>query len=437
MGIDLSILIPSTHTRWESFGQKIQAQVWPQYNALSEQDQRRVEILFLADNKQMMLGQKRNIMVDVAQGDYVVFVDDDDRIASDYISSLLDAIEQHRGVDTITFRAEVTLNGGIPKLCRYSSSFKRDTNAAKEYRRIPNHICCTRRELAATVSYPNILKGEDSGYSKLLLPLLKTEHHIPRILYYYDYSDETTETQQKLASKPLRQDRSPVVDVVMLSKASTPALQRMTQRAIDTCVSGANGLPVNVIVLEGQPGIKYTSATTIPTTGRFRYNRFANEGAKLGSAEWIMVANNDLVFTDGWLHALLAAENDLVSPKCPHDSRQRDIVENTLGDRTGRHLSGWCYMIRRTVWKQIGGFDEDFDFWCADDSVIEQCKAVGVQPMLVPSSVVQHLGSRTGGTDHGDGSMTWAMIKRFSDKYYPHRLSAHGGYKAWLETQTT
>ena len=79
--IDLSILVCSVHTRYDTFAPKIQKQLYDQYNALSEADQDRVETIVLTDNKKMMLGHKRNTMVEVAQGRYIVFVDDDDRIA--------------------------------------------------------------------------------------------------------------------------------------------------------------------------------------------------------------------------------------------------------------------------------------------------------------------------------------------------------------------
>lgn len=428
---DLSLLICSTNTRWESFGRSIQQQVWPQYDALSDEDQQRIEILMLTDNKTMMLGDKRNVMVDAAQGTYIVFVDDDDRIADDYMKTLLDATKDDS--DCIVFNAEVTLNGGVPKLCRYRREWLRDFNTANEYRRIPNHICAVKRELARKASFPSILKGEDSGYSKVLLPMLKTQTVIDRTLYYYDYSDETTETQSKKPQRiRQRKDLIPVIDVVMLSKGSTPALRAMTQKAVDSCVAGANGLAVNVIVMEGVNGVQYNNATTVEQRTPFGYNTIANDGARLGSAEWIMVANNDLIFTNGWAHALIAANHPLVSPKEPNDPRQRDITEDTVGDRTGRNLSGWCFMVKRSLWEKIGGFDERFKYFCADDSVIEQCKAEGIQPMLVVDSIVHHLQSKTGGTDHGDGSMTWAMIKLFSDVYYPHRLTESKGYKNWL-----
>lgn len=432
-GVALSLLICSTHTRYLTFGRTIQDQIWPQWEALPEHDQDRVEILMLTDNKAMMLGEKRNVMVDAAQGRYVQFIDDDDRVEPDMIASVLAAIDEHPGVDVITFLASVTVNGGPAKICRYSKTFRRDLNTATEYRRLPNHICCIRRDVALQATFPNLVRGEDSAYSKLLLPHLQTEHAIDRVLYHYDYSSETTETQQHRAGTIRRRpDQPPLVDVVILSNATTGQLRRMTQQTIDTCLAGANTMPVRVIVLE-QQAIRYQRAETVPAPGPFGYNEFANRGAAIGSAEWIMIANNDLRFEDGWLHQLLAAGHPIVSPHNPGDHRQANLDGNETGTVNGRHLSGWCYMIRRDLWKRIGGFDERLRFWCADDAVLEQLVAVGVEPMIVPAARVRHLVSATlrGSTDRDE--LTWAQVDLFNRLYGRDKFADDPRFAAWKQ----
>lgn len=431
-GIDLSVLVCSTHTRWSGFGQEIQRQLWGQYEALPEDYQRRVEIVMLTDNKKMMLGHKRNVMVGMAQGRYVQFVDDDDRVEPDMLRTLLDAAADS-DVDAITFLAQVSLNGAAPKPCRYSLRYLKDANTADGYERIPNHICAIRRDLATRVSFPHLPYGEDSGYAKLLLPLLKTETHIDRVLYHYDYSSETTETQQHLRNRPAaaRADVPPVADVVILSNGATEELRGLTQATVDTCRGGANGLPVGIAVLEQQPGLVYKRCATIWMDEPFHYNRFANFGARRGSADWIVVANNDLLFHDGWLHRLIAVDHPLVSPKCPRDPRQTPFTEDTTGDVTGQHLSGWCFMISRDLWGRIGGFDEAVSFWCSDDVVVEQAKSRGVLPMIVPSAVVEHVQSATLRAAPGRDELTWGQIDVFISKYGGHRLQDHPEYLRW------
>ncbi len=431
--IDLTILICSVHTRYNTFLPKIEKQLFDQYNLLSYVDQERVEIIVLSDNKKQMLGRKRNLMIDMSQGKYVVFVDDDDRIAEDYIQSILDATESD--ADSIVFKSEVKLNGEPPKLCYYSKDVVKDYNTANEYHRIPNHICCVKRSLSLKSSFPNVLYGEDAGYGKVLLPHLKTEHKIDRVLYYYDYNSETTETQAWRYNPQSPRQTKPLVDVIILSKANDRRTERMTQQTIDTCFYGSNGLAVNIIVIEGGAALGYQRANTISKPGKFNYNGYANFGAEQGSADWIMIANNDLVFSDGWLHHLIAAGNDVVSPREPNDPRQSDITENTCGYECGKHLSGWCFMIKRKVWEQIGGFDTDVTFWCSDDVVIEQVRALGIKPMLVYNSIVDHFASITLNSEPQAeiDELKWRNIYVFSQKYRQHRFTEHPDYKAWLK----
>lgn len=193
MAIDLSVLVLSLHTRYRTFGLSIQDQLWTQYAMLPIRDQRRVEILILTDNKSLTIGAKRSILANAARGRYIQFVDDDDRVADDMLAAVLAATRS--GTDVITFLASVTLDGGPAKICRYSASFHQDYNTEEEYRRIPNHICAVRRELAVETGWGDLTWGEDRDYSARLLPRLETETAIDRVLYHYDYSGETSESR--------------------------------------------------------------------------------------------------------------------------------------------------------------------------------------------------------------------------------------------------
>lgn len=198
----LSILICSVHTRRNNFLPKIMDEIFSQYERLSDEQKNEVEILILMDNKKIMLGTKRNYMVDMAQGEYIVFIDDDDRIHPDYINHLLQATES--GSDVIVFQALVSIPGQPQKPCYYSISFEADLNHPGHYERLPNHICCIRREHAEKVEFPAVPYGEDSGFSKQVKKYLRSETNIHQILYFYDYNPATTETQQHLNKRKPR-----------------------------------------------------------------------------------------------------------------------------------------------------------------------------------------------------------------------------------------
>jgi hypothetical protein len=76
-------------------------------------------------------------------------------------------------------------------------------------------------------------------------------------------------------------------------------------------------------------------------------------------------------------------------------------------------------------------------FWCSDDVVIEQAKAQGVQPMIVPAAVVEHIQSVTLKTQPPRDDLTWKQIDIFANKYGSHRLQSHPEYLRWKNEQSS
>lgn len=192
MNPDLSVLVCSVDTRYRSFALALQDRLWAQRNALPDPD--RVEILILSDPRMMSIGRKRNVLVQAASGRYVSFVDDDDRLESNYVAEVLRATDGN--ADVITFPVLVSLGGGPERICKYDIRFERDYNTPHEFRRIPNHICAVRRDLALDTPYADINMGEDADYAKRLLPKLRSQCSIPDPLYHYDFDPRTSECRR-------------------------------------------------------------------------------------------------------------------------------------------------------------------------------------------------------------------------------------------------
>ena len=171
---------------------------------LKEQTTNEVEILIEIDSKEITIGAKRNILLKRARGDYICFIDDDDRISKDYIAKILEAIKSNpdccslkghlrRKVNQKTLqlqrirrRREELKEGGI-RVNIFIHSLKYKTWFEKDgiYYRCPNHLNTVKRELALQVGFPDIMKGEDLAYSFKLLLLLKVEAVIEGVIYFY------------------------------------------------------------------------------------------------------------------------------------------------------------------------------------------------------------------------------------------------------------
>ena len=149
-----------------------------------------VEILQHCDNGEMTTGAKRNKLVSIARGKYVVFVDDDDAVAPDYIPSIIEAAKNDS--DAIVFNGTMTTDGSDEKKWYISKDlpYKADTEDGKViYLRYPNHIVPIKREIALQVKFQDIRVGEDYLWATAIHDrgLIKTETKIDKLLYHYQY----------------------------------------------------------------------------------------------------------------------------------------------------------------------------------------------------------------------------------------------------------
>lgn len=144
------------------------------------------EIEILPDPKPGTIGSKRQRLIEKAQGEYVAFIDDDDMVSSDYLSSILFALESKP--DVVGFMGWITTNGKnktnfkISKDCGYKTT-------ARGYERFNNHLSPIKREIALQIGYKDISFAEDYDYAVRLTNsgLIKTERFIAKALYYYQY----------------------------------------------------------------------------------------------------------------------------------------------------------------------------------------------------------------------------------------------------------
>ncbi len=138
------------------------------------------------------IGTKRNRLLEAAKGEYVCFIDDDDRVSLYYIPLLFNGLLM--GVDCCSLLGEITEDGKNPQLFEHSIKYKEyRTNqiigSRIKYERFPNHLNCIKASIAKQFKFPEISHGEDTSFATQIFKsgLIKTEHYIPEIIYYYKY----------------------------------------------------------------------------------------------------------------------------------------------------------------------------------------------------------------------------------------------------------
>jgi glycosyltransferase involved in cell wall biosynthesis len=176
MEITLSILIATMPKREHEFAQMI--------SMVQVQQTNEVEILF-DGSMGYNIGVKRNKLLERSKGDYICFIDDDDEIASNYVSLILEACKS--GADCIGISGIITTNGSDKRQWHISKDYGYWHEKDGVYLRTPNHISPVKRELALKAGFPEISFGEDAVYSERLLSFLNTEVKIEQNIYHYKY----------------------------------------------------------------------------------------------------------------------------------------------------------------------------------------------------------------------------------------------------------
>ena len=153
-------------------------------DCLAPQLQERPEVWWFAATSwaKYSLGENRQKMIEGAMSEYICFVDDDDLVAPDYVSTILPLLDR----DYVGFKVQL-YNDGVPDLPTYHSLVYDHwfQNEHGYYRHI-SHLNPIRRELALLSPMEGGV-GEDHRWADRLYATgkVRTEHFIDRVMYHY------------------------------------------------------------------------------------------------------------------------------------------------------------------------------------------------------------------------------------------------------------
>jgi GT2 family glycosyltransferase len=114
-------------------------------------------------------------------------------------------------------------------------------------------------------------------------------------------------------------------------------------------------------------------------------------------APYICIANNDLVFTDGWDLPLIECLDNGYSLISPYSTEQAIPADFPNGG--GRHVNpvggmpilGACFMFKPELIETIGYFPEQMRHYFGDNWIADQCKIRGLQIGHKYESYIHHM----------------------------------------------
>lgn len=144
-----------------------------------------IEILALIDNYTQSIGQKRNALLDLARGDYVSFVDDDDWLAPEYFPVVCAALREQQPIDLLVYGMVDQDSGKVHFRSRHSGA---------EF-----HTCVLRRALITRTQarFPDLSYGQDALWSDRVREAIEHEvildREVPLYLQMHDVPSDSEE----------------------------------------------------------------------------------------------------------------------------------------------------------------------------------------------------------------------------------------------------
>lgn len=186
-----------------------------------------------------------------------------------------------------------------------------------------------------------------------------------------------------------------------------------------------------------------------------------NRGAAQATGDLLVLINNDLIFSPGWLEPMLALHQKLSRPGLIGNV-QRDARTGTLdhtgiffdhkgkaahdrtfplpsflfaGYRTSPAVTGACMLVSTALWRQLGGFDAGYRNGGEDIDLCLRAQHLGhINAVALRSSVRHHISASPGrklNDEQNSRRLTqrWRKeIERLSTRAWGwHFLSAHWG----------
>ena len=262
--------------------------------------------------------------------------------------------------------------------------------------------------------------------------------HIALVEKYY--KDEGTEAKAELSeySGVLKTGYeikgNPLVSILIPNKDHVPDLKK----CIDSVIEKSTWKNIEIIIIENnstesETESYYKSIVSDPRIrvvhykGEFNYSSINNFGSAAASGDYLILLNNDTeVLTPDWIECLLGycqregtgiAGARLLYPDgtlqhggvvigtggtAGHESlgRPKDytgMLNRIVSARRAGAVTGACMMVKKEVYRKVGGLDPDFAVAFNDVDFCLRAGAEGEKTVYVPSAVLYHYESKSRG----------------------------------------
>lgn len=199
-----------------------------------------------------------------------------------------------------------------------------------------------------------------------------------------------------------------------LTKSCIESIRRHTSEPYELIIVDNGSTDDTVEYLQNQKDIR-----AIYNKKNAGFARGCNQGAAIATGDTLLFLNNDTVVTENWLRNMLNVLNadELIGMVGPvsNSCNGRQKIHVSYSELSGLdefahehcqkyagisyytcNLVGFCLLIKKKVWNEVGPFDERFGIGnFEDDDLCLRVLEAGYMSMIAMDSFVHHVGSAT------------------------------------------
>ena len=315
---------------------------------------------------------------------------------------------------------------------------------------------CTPSRIARTLQYMKT-EGVESVSNRLDLATLNAGQGIEGVKLDLFPVNEHIFSVSDVEKLRIPKHEKPLVSIVL------PVYNQFhyTYNCLKSIIKNTGDIPYEVILADDCSTDLTKDITQIvenivvaKTSENMRFLRNCNHAAKYAKGDYILFLNNDTQVQSNWLSTLLELiDRDekigMVGSKLlyPDGTLQeaggilwRDGSAWNYGNRRSPlepefnyvkeadYISGAAIMIRKSLWEEIGGFDDRFaPAYCEDSDLAFEVRRHGYKVMYQPLSLVVHFEGISNGTDTSSGQKEYQIKnqKKFYEKWKDVLKSQH------------
>ncbi|MCL2185722.1 MAG: glycosyltransferase [Treponema sp.] len=244
-------------------------------------------------------------------------------------------------------------------------------------------------------------------------------------------------------------NKKPVVSIII------PVYNQFnyTYNCLNSILKYSNDIKYEIIIADDNSTDKtkkieriFKNIKVIKTLENVGFLKNCNNAAKYAKGEYLLFLNNDTQVQKNWLSPLVdIMKKDttigLAGSKLVYSNGKlqeaggilwQDASAWNYGNgndptlpeynyvKEADYISGASILVRRTLWEQLGGFDELFcPAYCEDSDLAFRIREAGYRIIYQPASVVVHFEGKTNGNDINQGLKKYQVInqKKFYNKW--------------------